>query len=320
MLTETNEFIASANRYFVVNPVAGHGVPSDATILNDESINIHMTSSDTDCREYVCEVCKKDPNAWIIVCGGDGTISEAVSGILDAGCGRTAALSAIPTGSGNDFVRYMNSTCKQKEIYDVDAIKIANHYCVNMVNIGFDCDVVAEARKMKQRPWISGSFAYILGVVKALVKKKSFKTIVQLNGVNGTDENETFEGNYLLTALSGCPYCGGGFKAHPLASPFDGLIDVLLIDNVTRMKFIKLVGDYRAGTHFDEETGKPAKKVEDIITYRRCKSISYGGFSQICIDGEIVTTDSINAEIIPNAFRYINPLEEWTTSVKSKKK
>lgn len=310
-----SEYIASATKYYIVNHIAGKGINKDAALLSGGVDFVYETKSVGDCRRYVADVCRKDPGAWIIVYGGDGTISEAVSGIMDADAGETAAFSAVGTGSGNDFVRYMNVAAAPDVIHELDVVRANDKYSVNMINIGFDCDVVVETEKMRKSPLAGGSFGYILGVVRALAKKKTFNASIELQGVNGTDENETVNGEVLLTAIAECPYCGGGFNAVPVARPDDGLVDLLIVKNITRTRFIQLVGYYRAGTHFLSD-GTIDEKFKDILVHKRCKSFELSGLARMCVDGEVSETDNLKAEVIGKALRYIVPSKEMVDAAK----
>ena len=40
-----------------------------------------------------------------MVYGGDGTLNEVVNGVIGAGAGKSAHISIVPTGTGNDFSR-----------------------------------------------------------------------------------------------------------------------------------------------------------------------------------------------------------------------
>lgn len=73
-----------------------------------------------------------------------------------------------------------------------------------MFNIGFDCNVVDLAGRLKQYPLLTGSVAYMAAVVGILVKKKGADLKIQL------DDQLVHQGPLLLTALANGSYCGGG--------------------------------------------------------------------------------------------------------------
>lgn len=311
------ETIGAAERRVVhiINPVSGGGrkYRKIRSVISDLGENVYLTKRESDCREFVAELLTKDPYAHVVAHGGDGTMGEAVSGIMEAGAGKTAYFTGVPSGSGNDFLRYSFEEKNEAGAeYPTDLIRANGKYSVNVVNIGFDCTVVAEAEKARKIPGVGSSFSYILGVVSALTKKDTFTTDVRLGGVvtDSGEAEESLSGTYLLAAIANGRYYGGGFKVAPQADSSDGYIDLLLINNVSLPKFASLVSGFRKGTHISDD-GTVKKKFSEILTYRRCRSVSFGGISKICYDGEIREEESIDAEIVPGAIIYVPPRKEW---------
>lgn len=285
----------------IINPKAGHGDAVNADI-NKENLIKYTTKSIGDAERYVKECCESyDGELRFIVCGGDGTLNEVVNGIMSACANDRAAFSVMPTGSGNDFVRAFKD---KKGEHLIDLIKYNGRYAANMLNIGFDCDVVEKTSLYKNKKLISGSSAYILGVANVLLHKmgKDFKITV----TDHKDRIKIYEKPVLLTAIGNLPYCGGGFKALPLAKADDGLLDLLIVSKISRAKFISLVGDYRKGTFMDPETGKPVESFKNVIKYKKCKKILIENTETVCADGEVETAKTVEVEVIPNAIRFIN--------------
>ncbi|MBQ9879125.1 MAG: acylglycerol kinase family protein, partial [Clostridia bacterium] len=76
----------------IINPVSGSGRKFRKTrsAINALGESIYLTKRESDCEEFVAEYLAKDPYAHIVAHGGDGTMCEAVSGIMAAGAGSTA--------------------------------------------------------------------------------------------------------------------------------------------------------------------------------------------------------------------------------------
>jgi tetratricopeptide (TPR) repeat protein len=70
------------------------------------------------------------------------------------------------------------------------------------------------------------------------------------------DDGQIIEKPLTLTAIANGMFCGGGFKAAPLARLNDGLLDICSIDKVSKTSFIQLVGSYKAGTYLENEKGE----------------------------------------------------------------
>jgi diacylglycerol kinase family enzyme len=237
-----------------------------------------------------------------ICVGGDGTINEIAN---SAPSNPNVEFGVIPNGSGNDFVRNFTNTKNFSNIdaqldgesMPLDLIKCNDYYCVNMVNIGFDCAVVKEAAKLKKHKFISPGISYILGVVVVLFKK--FGTRMKLIFENG----EVLEKEFTLTAIGNGKFCGGGFMASPMSLLNDGLIEVCAIDKVSRFTFIKLVSSYKNGTYLSN------KNAMKYFCYKRVPSfrMEFDTPLPICIDGEIMGAKTIDFSVIRDAFNFVIP-------------
>jgi len=306
--------MAERRLVYVLNPAAGHGkyLPEARRAAEAAHANeIHLTEGVCDCTNYIAEVCVRDPDTHFVVYGGDGTAGEAVTGIMRAGAGNRALFTAVPCGSGNDFIRGIAefSPLPGEEHILLDLISVNGRYVLNMLNIGFDCDVVIASENMRRRRFVPNGLSYILGVGSVLAHKKSFHAALDLGGVweHGCDslKDEHIEGEFLLTSAGNLPFCGGGFKAAAAADPSDGFMDLLLVRDLSRARFVSLVGDYRKGTHVNPETWTPCPAFRDILEYKRCRSLQMDGVSHICLDGEVIPVSGVRAEVVPRAIRYL---------------
>ena len=299
---------------YVMNPAAGNGrYLEDARRAAEEAgAEVHLTERSGECSDYIAEACLHDPDTHFVVYGGDGTAGEAATGIMMAGAGKRASITIVPAGSGNDFVRGIAAfdPPEGQDHIMLDMISVNGRYVLNMLNIGFDCEVAAESEDLRRKRAMNNSASYIAGVAKILAKKPTIQTGMSFHGIwqNGSEElidEEHMEGEFLLTAVANCPYCGGGFKALPTADPTDGFMDILVVKNISRAKFLSVVGAYRAGTHFHQETRTLTHAFASIAEYRRCKAFTLDTVSRICLDGEIIPACGVRAEVIPEALRYV---------------
>ena len=303
----------------IINPVSGSHRFYDSTRKAVDEIGgkIFVSERGGQITEMVCEALTKDPSTHVVVYGGDGSVYEAVNGIMSSGHADTATLSVIPSGSGNDFSAYANDSgvIPRGESRKIDLIKTScgeeTRYFANMMNIGFDCSVVYETMNIRRSGIIKGSAAYIAGVVKVLGVKKPMNVSLTLSGCIDAATGEptddfVVEKELLLTACSNAQYCGGGFKSAPLAKFDDGLMDVLVVNNVSRAKFVSLVGDYHAGT-FINEKGVLKPQFKEVLAYKKCRKMTISGPERFCLDGEIFDTDGkpIEAEVVPGAINFM---------------
>ena len=298
--------------HFVLNPKSGRSKKQilmeqqivDACAKRQLNYHIYYTTAHGDATNYVNDMVKKAPGERqrFICVGGDGTINEianSVPGNSDVEFG------VIPNGSGNDFVRNFTNLDLFSSIdaqldgerISLDLIKCNDDYCVNMVNIGFDCSVVIESDKFRRTNIISPGISYILGVLIGFFKK--FGTKMKLVYDDGT----VVEKKLTLTAIGNGKFCGGGFMSAPLASLTDGLFDICSIDKVSRLQFISLVGSYKAGSFLDNPNAKK------VITYRKEShfKMEFDQEMPICIDGEITHAKTVDFSISPKSFNFVIP-------------
>ena len=102
--------------------------------------------------------------------------------------------------------------------------RFQQRYCANMFNIGFDCNVVELAGRLKKKPLISGSVAYLLAVAGMFIRKKG----ISLRLTDETAETERIlDGEVLLCSVANGSYCAAGSALHRrLALTTDFLISI----------------------------------------------------------------------------------------------
>ena len=227
-------------------------------------------------------------------------LCEVVNGA--AGYGNVAV--GIPTGTGNDFVRNFSDGGQffdigaqlDGSVISADLIRANGKFCVNMINVGFDSETVANTAFFRQKFFLPNRLAYTFAMLVTLIKKPGVRMEISVDGK--TDESLSL----LLCTFANGAYCGGGYKSNPNAHPADGSIDCLLVNNVSRLKFLSLVGQYKKGEHLNDKTKDILKNVNF-----RSAVIDFGKTRNISIDGELITADRLNLEIAPDALRFVLP-------------
>ena len=308
---------------FVINPKAGKGKGIDklvekiriASEKTGIKADIYMTKAVGDGEAFADligkETAASSETVRLIACGGDGTLNEVLNGVIRY---ENLTVGVVPIGTGNDFCRnfpddgdFLDIEAQLRgKVIKCDAIKYSGllagkqqtRYCANMFNIGFDCNVVDLTAKLKNYPLIAGSFAYLMGVAITYIKKKGAKLRVELDGQ--VIEN----GPLLLTAIANGGFCGGGVHSSPYASVTDGIMDVNVIYNVSRLDFLKKFPYYAKGTHME------LPDIDHIIyagTCRSAKVTPLDGTMRLCTYGEIVDAGEIEFEVVPAAFNLLVP-------------
>lgn len=302
------------NHCFILNPAAGQTERVEELSRKIEqtceargvTYELYRTACVRDATEYVKRRVALSPSEdyRFYACGGDGTLCEVVEGVMNAETGGERSVGLIPSGTGNDFVR--NFTGREL-FFDIDAqlegeteavdlIRCNDRYAINMINVGFDCEVVVKTAQLKRKKWIPGGMAYIAGLVLTLLRKPGVRCQQSLGG------GEAAQKRYLLnTYANGC-FCGGGFYSNPRSDLTDGKIDALLVNNVGRLKFLTLVGHYKKGTHL-------VPKFERIL--RNVKAdradLYFEGGANVSVDGEVIRVEELHLSVVPRALNFVIP-------------
>lgn len=292
---------------FIVNPKAGQEKNLDTLINQIKLTNsrCYITKSVGDAETFVRDYCKNKGSARFIACGGDGTFNEVLNGTAEC---TDAEIGVLPLGTGNDFCRNFDgdfsdiNTLINSPAVKTDAIRYTTfgviRLCANMFNIGFDCNVADLTANMKKKPLISGSLAYFLSILAMLIKKKGTDIEIEIDG------KTFYNGKLLLTSVANGKYCGGGIMSNPIAEVSNGYINVNVVYNVSRLKFITLLPYYMKGTHMG------LKNIDKVICNQNCKTVKITPNTEnfrICVDGEIQDAGVLEFEIVPNAFNMVIP-------------
>ena len=139
--------------------------------------------------------------------------------------------------------------------------------------------------------------SYIAGLALTLIRKPGVRAQVSLDG------GEPEQRSMLLTSVANGSWCGGGFHSSPLALLDDGVLDVLLIKNVTRVRFLTLVKSYKQGSFVDSESARR------IIDYFKAHTVRYTFKStqSICVDGEVMDVEELEIGAVRDALCLIVP-------------
>ena len=297
---------------FILNKFAG---TKDSTpeleakikaLHTDDEVVAEYTKKVGDAKRIAKEYAEKCNGLRIYACGGDGTANEALTGLLGH---ENAALGLIPVGTGNDFVRTLPAEKEdfldlQKMIegktVKVDIFRCEDKYALNVISVGYDCEVAAQAQKNKRLPLMSGSFAYKLAILQCLLTKRkhTFRPFADGEEIRLKDGYKT----QMLAVASNGKFYGGGIKCSPKAELNDGCIDFMSIPTISVPKFLSLVSDFIKGEHIDNP------KMPFIIN-RKCKEMKLVDDKKIKIgiDGEMFYMKDPTITVIPSAFDVIVP-------------
>jgi diacylglycerol kinase (ATP) len=271
--------------YFIVNPLAknGYGLTIWKTVeiaLRKENILYHVffTEYAGHAKEIAEYIGIKDQKATVIAVGGDGTIHEVVNGTVDF---PHLTVGTIPAGSGNDFARgfsiprkplealqLLKTKLKQSPIY-TDVGKMVNSqskkiYFINNMGAGFDALIAAEANRSRLKAWFNrfnmGTVIYAIILMKHLFSYHCTGVTIMVDG-----KRYRFPATWFVT-IANQPFYGGGMMISPDACPDDGELNIIVVHNLSKLKFLAVFISVFWGGHirFKEVTTLKGRHISMI--------------------------------------------------------
>lgn len=236
---------------FIINPAAGkgsgknllsiiHQMMEEEKVEYDIKISGHQGHITALAREAVVL-----QYTDIVVAGGDGTIIEAVNGMI----GSPLRLGIFPYGTGNDFARSIGLPDRpedqMKRILEMktkscDIGLVNGQAFLNSVGIGIDSEVVKTTAQVKG--FLPGSMAYGVSTIKAIISYKPKSVRLKIDGAE-------LSRSVMLVAVGNGQYIGGGMKITPGASLDSEDFEICVVRDVSTFRFLKLFPHVFKGTH-----------------------------------------------------------------------
>ncbi|MBN2656037.1 MAG: diacylglycerol kinase family lipid kinase [Spirochaetales bacterium] len=301
------------NHIIIFNPSAGKGaalkkLPLVGDFLQRENISysIQYTEGIGHAIELAASSAS-DPHTAIIAAGGDGTCNEVLNGLMKGRGEHTPLFGVLPMGRGNDFSFGGHIPARLDEALqvikagkssplDLGLVKGGDYpegrYFGNGIGVGFDTIVGLEAAKMKH---VHDAFAYIAGTLKTLIKFSDSPEVEMVYG------DKRIVRRVIQISLMNGRRMGGLFYMAPEAVNNDGMLDLCMVDHLTRLKLIKTIFHYTKGT----------QRGLDGITMDRGDHFhirALDGGLVVHADGETICIDGKELEVscIPGPVRIIH--------------
>lgn len=288
-----------------VNPVAGRGrakrrIAAIEALFGQAGVrtNTRLTTGVRDLEAAVTERAGAGAEV-IVVVGGDGSIHEAVNGVLEAGS--ETALGIIPCGTGNDFAKAAGIPLDWRTATSlladrlaggaparrIDAGRMNGRYFANGAGVGLDAKITAIARGYRLP---IGDLVYLVAIFRALVDGIATPELV----IRG--ESSEYRGPLTLANIANGPWLGGMFPIAPDAKNDDGELDLVYVEPVTRRRVAALLPKLMRGEHLGEAE----------IHHRRTKRLTIESAEPTPwhLDGEAqASADHFEVEVLPGALR-----------------
>lgn len=289
---------------FIINPAAGS---RDRTKEYTKAIvsgcqgldyRVEISAGPGDCKRLAAEAAQSGEEYRIYACGGDGTLNEVASGAAGY---PNAAVTVFAGGSGNDFVRLFSQPEAFWDIHrlldaeerELDLIRCNDSLSVNICSVGLDARIGTDVASYKRFPLLHGFRAYAASAVVNVIRGISQPLEVEICG-------QTIGGELTMVCVCNGRYYGGGFCPVPEADPTDGMLEVLLVDKVTRLQVPGLIGKYKAGRY---------REMPELIHHYRTDSLTIRAQMPMAInlDGELRRAGTIHISLAPEKLRFFYP-------------
>ncbi|TWT26479.1 diacylglycerol kinase family lipid kinase [Planomicrobium sp. CPCC 101110] len=245
---------------FIINPVAGNGIALKKWRLFEQTAKFPFEAQFTEASGHAIQMAKalhtsKGP-ILLIGFGGDGTLREIVAGAAGA---ENLIVGAVAAGSGNDFCRgytaFQDAEAILRFLKCPKSIKEdLGELCdggaspfVSSAGMGFDGEISMLANRSSAKKWLNrlgaGKIVYLLYVIKTLVSFERFQLVVEEGNRKLVFDNVWF------ATVSNQPYFGGGMKISPQSKTDDGLLELTVVHNLSRLKLLLVFGTVFTGTH-----------------------------------------------------------------------
>lgn len=305
----------SAPVCLIVNPAAGGG--KAGRVLPDvlralEGHGLQVRSELTRDLDHARELARGAAlNGETVVClSGDGmvgAVADTLRGIPEA------LLGVLPGGRGNDLARVLGisadpvracTTIADGFSRKLDLGEVGGQAFVGIASVGFD----SEANRIaNEAPAWLGGLVYAYGALRALLSWRPARFEIELTHSGTFSEGQT-DGPpgerhsfmaYTVGACNSKTY-GGGMRAAPDALLDDGLLDVVVLENISKLSFLtRILPKVFKGTHVLEPNVRVFRAQE--ISVRADRPFT------MYADGDPIGELPVHVRALPGAVQVLVP-------------
>jgi diacylglycerol kinase (ATP) len=295
----------------IINPAARGGKTARQWPLISEMLKQHDISFDhafTKGTGHGIELAREAVNTGyelVVAVGGDGTVNEVVNGIVDKDGKSKAILGIICTGTGRDCIRSLNipddlskacTVLADRNCIDIDlgcAEYISDgrknkRYYINTAGLGFASDVAERTKRFKR---LGGTMPFLIAFSAVFVPYKAKAIVINIDGQIRQERS-------LLITVNNGRYFGGGMKIAPDADTCDGLLDIVNVRDVNKLRLLYNFPKLYKGTHITHP------KVD--VYKAKCIDVQTSEKLLLQLDGEVVGEAPASFSIIPSALRVLS--------------
>lgn len=292
---------------FFINPISGTKnkaalKPLIEKRMRKEKLNFqfHDTRRDGD-YNFLPAVVREQQITDIVVCGGDGSVNQVCSGLLQV----PVNVGIIPLGSGNGLAFAAGIPKNPKKALDIiirgksnyiDSFYINNNFSCMLCGLGFDAQIAHNFAKQKSR----GLATYASQTLKHFFKAPAYPFAITANG-------HSFKTDAFFISIANSNQFGNHVTIAPKASLSDGMLDIVVVNKMSKVNLLfSLLKQIRNGKLRTTPDGIIREK--GIIYFQTKKlSIQNPALAPLHIDGEPAATNMhFECTIIEKAIRLLH--------------
>jgi diacylglycerol kinase (ATP) len=268
---------------------------------------VFTTDAPDDARKMAAAAAESGEVDTILVTGGDGTVNEVVTGIIESGTGPDRlTLGIVPTGTCNVLANEIGMPelkPTEKSIDEtlaiiragktrvIDVGKANDKYFTLVAGFGFDAAAVAGVEK--QIKDLVGAPAYVLSMLKTLTQYKPSRIHIKMDdAVLETDA-------YAVIVANVSTYAFEAIKIAPFAAMDDGVLDICIFEqpSAQNLGFAAQLLLALARRHLDHPR----------VRYYRARHAELVSVPPIFgqLDGDLATQTPVTIDVTPQALRVI---------------
>ncbi|MGE5251237.1 MAG: diacylglycerol/lipid kinase family protein [Bacteroidota bacterium] len=294
----------------IVNPTSGRGyagkmIPQIEALLRAHNVDFDLVQTERPWHAAeLAESAARQGYDVIGVASGDGTINEALNGLMRARAAgfNHAAMAILPVGTGNDAAYGLGVpsglheaisalAADQRRRVDVGFVSGGDfpegRFFINGVGIGFDAAVGFVAVDVR---WARGLLAYLIAVLQTVfLYYKAPHVEIDYNGRRFTQPS-------LLVSVMNGRRMGGGFYTAPKGDPFDGVLDLCIASEAGRLRILALIPYFLRGTQESQPEINMDRTGKIMIRATRGSLPAHCDGETLCREGS-----EIMVQLIPEA-------------------
>lgn len=286
----------------IINASSGGGT-CDPDRWREELSGFELDWVETEGPEDAKEAAGALSDGLLIVVGGDGTVNDVVNGLGNVGFPEGVTLALLPAGTGNDLAATLavpenpgeaEDVIRQNRVRSLDVARVRSdgvgeRFFINVATGGLGAKISeANDEEMKSK-W--GKLSYLRASLEVARNFDVRESTLYLDG-------EEHKMRAVNMALGNCRYAGGGWPAAPRANPEDGLLDVVVIEDIGLQEFLTLAPTALAKFDYLDREGVFFTRAREIRVETR------PGL-EFTVDGEVIGDEPAEFVVVPQALKVI---------------